>query len=96
MSNINPFTGYVIGSVQAQNRIAADKDRQLRRVRNLARNSALQGDQLDLSVESPEALSEAGEKPHEEAPEQRHPHHSDAEHQEQEKDDTPDHLDLTA
>jgi hypothetical protein len=56
MTQINPFTGAIIQGSQLQGRQISDKDRQIRRAQNLAKNSALQGDQLEHQVESADAL----------------------------------------
>ncbi len=93
MSQINPLTGYVIGSVLAQNRTAAEKERQLRRVRNLGRNSALQGDQLELTVESAEAINETNDQGRR-RPDQQPEHHTPD--SEDDEENPPSHLDLTA
>ena len=55
MTQINPFTGAIIQGMQVQPRQSAEKDRQIRRVQNLSKNSALQGDQLEHQVESADA-----------------------------------------
>ena len=55
MSQINPFTGAIIQGMQVPPRNSAEKDRQIRRVQNLSKNSALQGDQLEHQVESADA-----------------------------------------
>ncbi len=56
MTQINPFTGAIIQGSQLPGRQIADNDRQIRRAQNLAKNSALQGDQLEHEVESSDAL----------------------------------------
>jgi hypothetical protein len=55
MTQINPLTGSVIQSTQVQPRQSADKDRQIRRLQNLGKNAALQGDRLEHQVESTDA-----------------------------------------
>jgi hypothetical protein len=55
MTQINPFTGAIIQGMQVPPRQGAEKDRQIRRVQNLSKNSALQGDQLEHQVESADA-----------------------------------------
>ncbi len=62
MTQINPFTGAIIqaGQLQPPQQSAA-KDRQIRRAQNLARNSALQGDQLEHQVESTQAVEPASD-----------------------------------
>ena len=56
MSQINPFTGSLILSGQIQPRQNTDKERQIRRLQNLGKNAALQGDRLEHQVESADAL----------------------------------------
>ncbi|MFI5379744.1 MAG: hypothetical protein ACHRHE_10635 [Tepidisphaerales bacterium] len=58
MSQINPFT-WVVQQGQVQQKQAATKERQVRRVQNLARNVALTGDQLEHQVESADAIRQA-------------------------------------
>ena len=61
MTQINPFTGAMIQAGQVPTRQVAQKDRQLRRMQNLAKNSALQGDQLEHQVESSDAMQAAND-----------------------------------
>ena len=56
MTQINPFTGAIIQSGQVQPKQSAEKDRQIRRLQNLGKNAALQGDHLEHQVESSDAL----------------------------------------
>lgn len=56
MTQINPLTGAVIQSAQVQPHQSAAKDRQIRRIQDLAKNAALQGDRLEHQVESTDAL----------------------------------------
>ena len=57
MTQINPFTGSILQAPQVQRQQAAEKDRQLRRVTDQEKNSALQGDQREHQVESSEELA---------------------------------------
>ena len=57
MSQVNPFAGYIAGSSHVQRQQALHKDRQVRRTQQLAKNIALQDDQLEHQVESSEELS---------------------------------------
>jgi len=57
MSQIFSYAGSVLQSTQVQRQQSVQKDRQLRRLQELARNVALQDDQLEHSVESSEELS---------------------------------------
>ena len=57
MTQINPFTGSILQAPQVQRQQAAEKDRQLRRVTDQEKDSALQGDQLEHQVESSEELA---------------------------------------
>lgn len=71
MSQINPFTGAIIQSTQAQQVQSGERQRQVRRVQNLVKNSALQGDQLEHQVESADALHPAGDRPDSYQPQSR-------------------------
>jgi hypothetical protein len=96
MSQINPFTGAIIQGALVPPRQSAEKDRQIRRVQNLTKNSALQGDQLEHQVESadaPHAVNDGQE--HTYNPQRRPPR----QHTPQKPDDEegpPAHVDLTA
>jgi hypothetical protein len=57
MSQINPFTGSILQSPQVQRQQAADKDRQVRRAQEAAKNTALSDDKLEHQVESSEELT---------------------------------------
>src|SRR4051794_27809499 len=57
MSQINPFTGSILQAPQVQRQQSAEKDRQVRRSQDLAKNSALPGDQFEHQVESSEELT---------------------------------------
>src|SRR5512143_957714 len=61
MTQINPFTGAIIQGTQVQARPGAEKERAIRRVQNLAKNAALQGDQLEHQVESTDGLHAAND-----------------------------------
>ena len=52
MNPITPLSNAVAQSSQVQKTQSADKQRHLRRVQNLAKNTALQGDRLEHQVES--------------------------------------------
>lgn len=56
MTQINPFLGAVAQGTQVQQRHSAEKERQIRRVQNLGKNAALQGDRLEHQVESADAV----------------------------------------
>lgn len=62
MTQINPFTAAIAGSTQVQQKQSVAKERQLRRVQNLGKNSALQGDELEHQVESADALHPAEDR----------------------------------
>lgn len=59
VSQINPFTGSVLQAPHVQRTQATDRDRQLRRVNDLSKNAALQGEQHQHEVESSEAVTPA-------------------------------------
>lgn len=74
MSQINPFGGYAAGSTQALRQQAADRDRQVHRARQKARNSGLEGDESEPQVDNAEALSPIsdGEQPPDQRKRQQH------------------------
>jgi hypothetical protein len=74
MSQINPFTGAIIQSTQVQQTKSAAQDKHIRRVQNLGKDTALQGDQLEHQVESPDALHSANDRGDSYQP-QRQPQH---------------------
>jgi len=55
MNPITPLSNAAAQSSQVQKAQSSDKQRQIRRVQNLSKNSALQGDRLEHQVESAEA-----------------------------------------
>src|SRR2546430_9374236 len=61
VSQINPFTGAIIQSTQVQQTKSSAQDKHIRRVQNLGKNAALQGDTLEHQVESTDALHPAGD-----------------------------------
>jgi hypothetical protein len=92
MSQINPFTGSIVQAPNVQRTQAADKDRQLRRASDLAKNAALAGDQLQHEVESSEALTPTGDDQQRKPPKRKNPHSNLP----AEDDDGESHLDVTA
>ena len=97
MSQINPFTGSILQAPQVQRQQATDKDRHLRRASNLAKNAALQDDQLEHQVESSDAVTPVHEDDQKNAPQKRKPaRHSDAKSNEDAGEQEPPRLDLTA
>jgi hypothetical protein len=91
MTQINPFTGAVIQSGQVPPRQSANKDRQIRRAQDLAKNTALQGDHLEHQVESTDTLHASDDREHPHQQQRR----SSARHGQDGSDPTP-HIDLTA
>jgi hypothetical protein len=92
MTQINPFTGSIVQAPQVQRTQAAEKDRQLRKVTDLSKNAALQGDQLQHEVESSEALTPAqDEQPRKNPRQSRKKPRTSAE-----QDDGESHIDVTA
>ena len=61
MSQINPFTGSILQAPQVQRTQAAARDQQLRKAQDLAKNAALQGEQLEHEVESSEPVIPAND-----------------------------------
>ena len=96
MSQINPFIGSILQATDVQRQQADTKDRRLRRVADLAKDSALVDDQLEHQVESSDAVAPVhadGEHPeHTRKKPRKHPDDSDHD----DADDSPPHLDLTA
>lgn len=95
MSQINPFTGSILQSPQVQRQQAADKDRQLRKAADSAKNATLHGDELEHQVESSEELTPIHRDDRHDRNFKRSPHRK---HQDENDgdDQTPPHLDLTA
>ena len=97
MTQINPFTGAIVQGMQVQPpRQSAEKDRQIRRVQNLSKNSALQGDQLEHQVESadaPHAVNDGQE--HAYNPQRRTPREQTNSHGSEDDGGAP-HVDVTA
>jgi hypothetical protein len=95
MSQINPFTGSILQTPQVQRQQSVDKDRQVRRVQDLAKNTALADDRLEHQVESSEELKPIHEDQRHERRFKRPLHR-----QHKSKDDSSDneepHVDLTA
>ena len=97
MSQINPFTGAIIQGMQVPPRQGAEKDRQLRRVQNLSKNSALQGDQLEHQVESADALHAVDEgQEHANNPQRRSARPQQPKSQDEDEDGGTPHVDVTA
>lgn len=61
MTPINGLNAGIVQGSQVQQRQATDRQRQIRRVQNLSKNSALQGDKLEHQVESADAVGPAGD-----------------------------------
>jgi hypothetical protein len=92
MSQINPFTGSILQSTQVQRQQAAEKDRQVRRAQEQARNSALSEDTVEHQVESAEELHPVNEEQRHERRFKRSKHRSEGKPDA----DEPPGLDLTA
>ena len=94
VSQINPFTGSILQAPHVQRTQASDRDRQLRRVTDLSKNAALQGEQLQHEVESSEAVTPAHD---DEAKNAKQRKKSPRKRQGADQDDAGDaHLDVTA
>jgi hypothetical protein len=57
MTQINPLAGSIVQSPMVQRQQAAEKDRQVRQARDVEKNSALHGDELEHQVESAQAIT---------------------------------------
>jgi len=94
MSQINPFTGSILQAPQVQRQQAADKDRQLRRVNDRAKNAALNDDTLEHQVESSDVVA-----PTHDAPDQQKRHRPKPAKRaaaDQSESNPPPHVDVTA
>jgi hypothetical protein len=60
MSQINPFN-WVAQAGQVHNTQSSAKEKQIRRAQNLAKNTALTGDQLEHQVESSDAVQKTSD-----------------------------------
>ena len=96
VSQINPFTGSVLQAPNVQRTQASDRDRQLRRVTDLSKNAALQGDQHQHEVESSAAITPVHEEQSRNAKQQKKSPPNDAAHDAAPDDDSAGHVDLTA
>jgi hypothetical protein len=61
MTPINALNAAIVQGSQVQQRQSTDRQRQIRRVQNLSKNSALQGDTLEHQVESADAVGSVGD-----------------------------------
>jgi hypothetical protein len=95
MTQINPFTGAMAGSTQVQQSQSVAKERHARRVQNLGKNSALQGEELEHQVESADALHAINDRNDSYQPEQQSPKTKKLPAL-QDQPDGEDHVDLTA
>lgn len=88
MTQINPFTGAIVMGTAVQQRHGVEKERQLRRLQNLSKNTALQGEDLEHQVENTDTVHPSndgqGSNP------QQHPE------QQKSDGDQPPHIDLKA
>jgi hypothetical protein len=96
MSQINPFAGSILQSTQAQRQQAVERDRQVRRARDTAKNSALSGDELDHQVESSEELTPIHEEEKHERRFKRPSHPTDTPSEDEAPPEDKPRLDLTA
>ncbi len=93
MTQINPFTA-IIQSGQVQQQHSAEKKRQLRRMQNLGKNAALQGDRLEHQVESSDAVQAIHDQENSYQPQRRSGHRPPP--PKPNADDEGEHLDVTA
>jgi len=96
MSQINPFTGSILQAPQVQRQQSVEKDRQVRRTQDLAKNSALEADQLEHQVESSEELTPTHADQKQQRQFKRPRHKSDEKDKPDETDGEEPHIDLTA
>jgi hypothetical protein len=95
MTQINPFTGAIVQGTQVQQRQGAEKERHIRRLQNLGKNAALQGDRLEHQVESADALPAINDQGTSNNPRRRSPQRP-ATPKKPGPNDEPEHIDLTA
>jgi hypothetical protein len=81
MTDFNPLAGAILGSAQAQQLVANEKQRQLRRAQALRKNVASGGDHSEHEVESTEELHpvDDGDKGKDGSKENRREHRGDQE-----------------
>lgn len=96
MTQINPFTGAIIQSTQVQPKQSAEKDRQIRRLQNLSKNAALQGDRLEHQVESSDTMHAADDGQDTSQHQQRRSPGREQPNADQDSSSGESHIDLTA
>jgi hypothetical protein len=94
MTYFNPLVGPLAQSPQAQRLAAADKERQVARAQALAKNAAAEGDRFEHTVESPDAVSPAGDDAPRGGRQQQQPRRDQGEQDHEEGDEKP-RLDVT-
>ena len=94
MTYFNPLTGAPLTGGQVQERLAADKARQVRRAQTVARNVAAEGDTFEHQVESTEELSAIHDEQH--SKEQSNPRKRPQSQNQPGEGDEPPHLDVKA
>jgi hypothetical protein len=95
MSQINPFIGSILQTPQVQRQQSVEKDRQVQRNAEQAKDAALTDDRLEHQVESSEELTPVHEQERRERRfkrQQQHPKSDESKDEGQEDS----HLDLTA
>jgi hypothetical protein len=96
MTQINPFTGSILGTPQVQRQQAADKDRQVRRAQEQSKNAALTEDRTDHQVESSEELKPIQPEARKARRFKRSGHKPEAHSDTEQPDGQSPHIDLTA
>jgi hypothetical protein len=74
MTPINGLNAGIVQGSQVQQRQSTDRQRQIRRVQNLSKNSALAGDRLEHQVESADAVGGVSDGRDAFLPQQRRQH----------------------
>jgi hypothetical protein len=95
MSQINPFINSILQAPSVQRAQAADKDRLIRRIHDVEKNAALEGDQQQHEVESAEAVSPVQDDQPRRPPLRKRPRRRSNETLPDEPDDES-HIDVTA
>jgi len=73
INEINPLAGSILGSIQQQQVLGIEKNRQLRRSKALENNVATEDEQLEHEVEGADAVSSIRDEQDQQAPKRELP-----------------------
>jgi hypothetical protein len=96
MDTINPLANTLLQSTHVQRQQSADKQRQVRRTQALQKNVATRDDELEHQVESSEELPPVNDEQREHEQSKRSKRDPRNASEQDESQDQPPHLDLTA